>query len=327
MADRRVIFLLKPLPSPSGGVAAIYRHVEILNTHGVPAFVALRKKPKVDFYRTTAPQLIFGNALLGKRASLRRQVRAGDIWVVPEVYPDYIRMLEGTPAKRLMLCQNHYFLPLPLDSRGGIDEFSVHGVIATTESIQSFFRDVYSTPVPYLHSYAIDPQIFAPALVKKRQIAYMPRKLSNEDVAFLIACFKRRHASYSGVPWVKIADVPQSEAARIMGESGVFLSLSHKDSLGLPPLEAMACGCLVAGYHGDGGRTFMTPDNGWWADTGDWKACIDGLAAALAVFDSGGDAVVARRRAMAATVAHYGLERLERDVVSFWRQELASPFP
>ena len=89
----------------------------------------------------------------------------------------------------------------------------------------------------------------------------MPRNLP-EDLASIAAALKRRHPRFADVPWVEIHDVTQAEAARTMGESAVFLSLSHKESFGLPPLEAISCGCLATGYHGDGGREYMSAENG-----------------------------------------------------------------
>jgi glycosyltransferase involved in cell wall biosynthesis len=162
---------------------------------------------------------------------------------------------------------------------------------------------------------------FAPLGRKKRQITFMPRKLP-EDAAFITAAFKRRHARYADVPWLKIEGVTQAEAARAMAENAVFLSLSHKESFGLPPLEAMACGCLVAGFHGDGGREYMTAENGWWAETGDWKGCVDGRAATLDLLETGGAALEARRAAMAATLERYSPPRLESALLAFWRNEL-----
>src|SRR5690606_11273872 len=37
----------------------------------------------------------------------------------------------------------------------------------------------------------------------------------------------------------------------------VFLSLSHREGLGLPPLEALACGCLVVGFTGYAGVEYF----------------------------------------------------------------------
>src|SRR5213080_2980971 len=102
MNERRLIFAVKPITFPAGGVATIYRHVEMLHAHGLPAYVALSKRPRVDFYRTSAPLLIYGSRFSRSRRRLRNTVRTGDIWVVPEVHPEMIQALVGTAAKRIL---------------------------------------------------------------------------------------------------------------------------------------------------------------------------------------------------------------------------------
>jgi hypothetical protein len=317
MNERRIIYILEPFPVPFGGVAAIYRHVEILTENGLPAYVALPEKPKIDFYQTTAPLLIHGGRL---------QPRPGDIFVIPEGFEGYVRALMPFPAKRFMYCQNQYYLPFTVNARGGIGEFGVHGIIASSIAVQKFFQDVYGVSDLPLLPYAIDPKRFAAADFKKRQIAFMPRKL-REDGIFIAAALKRRHPRCADIPWIPIDGTTQTQSAHIMGESAVFLSLSHRESFGLPPLEALACGCLVAGFHGDGGREYMTPENGWWAEPGDWKACVDGLAAAFELIDRGGSELDARRRAAAQTLQQYSPSRLESALLAFWRRELSANFP
>ena len=316
MTDRRILFFMQPFPFPSGGVATIYRHAEILAEHGFPAYVTLPEKPPVDFYGSHAPLIVHGGNM---------PVGPGDIFVVPEGYPEIVAALKSTPAKRLMFCQNQYYLPFTPDPRAGFAEFGVHGVIASSDAVRAFFGDVYGlTDVPFV-PYAVDPAIFAPVPEKRRQIAFMPRKLA-QDIPLICAVFQRRHQRHAGVPWVAIDGKTRRETAAILAESDVFLSLSHKESFGLPPLEAMACGCLVAGFHGDGGREYITSENGWWAETGDWKACVDGLAAALDLLAGGGNTSTARREAMAATVARYSPARMEAELLGFWRKELVTPF-
>ncbi|MEO8977702.1 MAG: glycosyltransferase [Casimicrobiaceae bacterium] len=317
MTDRRILFFMLPFPFPSGGVATIYRHAEILTQHGLPAFITLAEKPAVDFYSSHAPLIVHGGSM---------RLVPGDIFVIPEGFPNIVGALKPTPAKRLMFCQNQYRLPFRADPSAGIGEFGVHGVIASSEAVCAFFRDVYGlTDIPFI-PYAVDPAIFAPRPAKRRQIAYMPRKLA-QDIPLIHATFQRRHRRHANVPWVAIDGKTQREGAAILAESDVFLALSDRESFGLPPLEAIACGCLVAGFHGDGGREYMTRENGWWAETGDWKACVDGLAAALDLLVAGGTALTARREAMAATVARFSPARMETEFLAFWRGELATSFP
>jgi glycosyl transferase family 1 len=302
-------------PLPAGGRATNYQHVNILAKNGFAAYLSMREKPKFDFYGIAVPLLI-GNL----------QLRRGDVCVIPEIFPNVARKLASFPVKRLMFCQNQYYLPFTDDTCAGIAEFGVHGIIASSVAVQNFFRDVYGIVHVPLLPYAVDTKRFAATEVKHRQIAFMPRKLP-EDARFIEATFKRRYPHFANIPWVAIHAIKQSHAATIMGKSAIFLSLSHKESFGLPPLEALACGCLVVGYHGDGGHEYMTQENGWWAEMGDWKACVEGLAAAISLFDKGGPELDTRRRAAVRTVEQYSLSRLETELITYWRRELSTPFP
>jgi glycosyltransferase involved in cell wall biosynthesis len=308
---RRIIYVLEPFPSPFGGVAVIYRHVEILMAHGFAAFVHLPERPRVDFYGTTAAQLI-GNITLS----------IGDVLVIPEILGWALRQFRTVPLRRWMFCQNHNNLPPVANPDAALAEWGVDGVIASSVAIRDHLRHRHGlVDVPLLPC-AVDPIRFAPVREKKRQIAFMPRKLP-ADAATIEANFKRAHRRFAAVPWVSINDVSQAEAARVLNESSVFLSLSNRESLGLPPLEAMASGCLVAGYHGDGGREYMSELNGWWAQDGDWQTCVDGLAAALDLLDHGGRPLEARRAAMRQTVGEYSPQRMEAALLDFWGAELA----
>ncbi|MBT8536180.1 glycosyltransferase [Polynucleobacter paneuropaeus] len=133
------------------------------------------------------------------------------------------------------------------------------------------------------------------------------------------------YPQYAQIPWVKIHDLDREAAASILGESEISLSLSYQESFGLPPLEAMASGCLVAGYHGDGGREYMNEQNGWWADASDWRTCVEGLAQALKLLDEGGEELAKMHQAMADTVAKYSQEKMKAALLKFWAEEIKKP--
>ncbi len=316
MKNRRIIYILLPFAFPAGGVAVIYEHVEILSRHGFRAFVALPEKPAVDFYQTKAPLLIHHGNL---------NVQPGDIYVIPEDFRDYMEALRNVPARKIMFCQNQYYLPFSDNPSAGFAEYHVDGLIVSSESLRNFFGDVYAMHDVPLIPCAVDTGLFSAKPHKVRQIAYMPRKLPAE-AAFIEATFKRMYKEYAEIPWVSISNKTRREAAGILGISEVFLSLSHKDSFGLPPLEAMACGCLVAGFHGDGGREYMNDRNGWWAETGDWLGAVRGLAKALKLAEKGGGQLEELRGEMARTVGRYSTERMQRELLGFWEQEIRTPF-
>ena len=49
----------------------------------------------------------------------------------------------------------------------------------------------------------------------------------------------------------------QRETADALRESTIFLHFTYQEGFGLPAAEAMACGNLVVGFHGFGGRSFV----------------------------------------------------------------------
>ena len=76
------------------------------------------------------------------------------------------------------------------------------------------------------------------------------------------------------------------------------------ESVGLTTLEAMASGCVCAGFTGIGGRQYATPDNGFWVDDDDCMAAADALAQAISLVREGGAPLRIQRMA-----AYYGLDR------------------
>ena len=316
MKNRRIIFVLQPFDFPAGGVAVIYRHAELLAQHGFRAFVSLPNRPKIDFYGSTAPLIIHNG---------RIDIEKGDIYVIPEGFSDYMEALRRAPVRRIMFCQNHYYLPFSENPKIGFAEFPVHKVIISSDAIRSFMEDVYGLTKLALIPYAIDTDIFNSRSEKIRRVAYMPRKLPAES-EFIKATFKRVYKEYSDVPWIAIDNLAKMESSEILRTSEIFLSLSHRDSFGLPPLEAMACGCLVSGYHGDGGREYMSESNGWWAADGDWRSCVHGIGAALKLNETGGRELENMRREMYLTVNRYSPEAMEKGLLHFWEEEVKAPF-
>jgi FkbM family methyltransferase len=309
----RLIFFLAPFSVPFGGVATIVEHVRILVDNGISAWIAMSEQPAQDFYQTDVSTIIYNNSL---------DVTEHDICIFPEGLLGYMRVVKGSPARRLMLCQNYYYLPFTENPELGFDEYQLDGVIATCVANRAYLEDIYKLKDVPLIPYAIDTTVYHRKLKKIRQIAFMPRKLVG-DIVFIRHNFLRMFPEYSDVPWIAIDKMPKHQVANVLAQSAIFLSLSDKDPLGLPPLEAMASGCVVAGFHGGGGLEYMTPANGWWADTGDWRACVNGLAAAVATFDRGGPALAAYHAETQRTVETYSVEGMTSALLSYWRSELA----
>jgi glycosyltransferase involved in cell wall biosynthesis len=83
----------------------------------------------------------------------------------------------------------------------------------------------------------------------------MPRK--KESDAKQVLAIARFRGILQGFNVVEIKDKTLEEYAGILRDSLIFLSFSSQEGWGLPPMEAMACGCIVLGYDGRGGAEFM----------------------------------------------------------------------
>jgi glycosyltransferase involved in cell wall biosynthesis len=150
----------------------------------------------------------------------------------------------------------------------------------------------------------------------------MPRKLGLE-AAVIRGLFRRRHPTHSDVSWVALDRLPIDTVAKSLGESRWFLSLSHLEGFGLPPIEAMAAEALVIGFHGEGGLEYASSENGLWCPTGDLVGCVAALARAIDLADKGAD-----RRYLAAgraTAERYSPAVQEEALVRFWGAVMSRP--
>lgn len=92
---------------------------------------------------------------------------------------------------------------------------------------------------------------------KENLITYMPRKLGDHSSKVLF--FLRNHLpSHWRVQ--AIDGLNEAGVAQLLQRSKIFLSFSHFEGLGLPPLEAALCGNQVIGYTGQGGQEYWLPE-------------------------------------------------------------------
>lgn len=306
---RRILYLSKHFGYPLGGVRIAHHHVAMLNRNGFDAQIVLVDGNRDSFFDADIPIDVLTPTF---------RMRRSDIFVIPEPWGQQMRQLQPFPIRRLMFCQNHFYLYHGLGPGGSFEERGLHGVFCCSEVIAEYISRAFGiADVPIIHN-GIDQSIFKPA-PKLRQIALMPRKMRVET-NFIVETFRRLHPRLADVPQVMIDNMTEAETAQTLSESAVFLAMGRNEGFGLPPIEAMASGCIVVGFMGDGGRSFATPENGIWCTAEDWFAAADGLAQAIDAFDRDGgvDFVAAGRK----TAAAHTLERMEADVVAFWDREI-----
>jgi glycosyltransferase involved in cell wall biosynthesis len=329
---------------PVGGIRSIYRHVDILNRHGVDAFVLHHYFPfRCTWFANTTrvahevryPALSRSlPARLGRQAlrALRRppdidpvpalELTPDDVLVAPEVMP---ALPAAHPRARVAVFNQSGYLtlaPYPLDvdpdevvySRPGL-----LGVIVVSEDSRRYVETLFANlRVRRLH-YGVDPTLFAFGPKKKRQLAYMPRRNPRDVHQVLLRL--RLTGALSGWDVVEISHRSEAETAAILRESAVFLSSGHPEGFGLPAAEAMLAGCIVVGYHGNGGREFLTEGLAFPVAHGDIVAFTETVAAVLEQLDTRPDELRARAKAASQFIAEtYSPEREEHDLVTIWTE-------
>ena len=73
-----------------------------------------------------------------------------------------------------------------------------------------------------------------------------------------------------------------------MRKSAIYLSLCQFEACPLMPLDAMASGCVIAGFAGGGGQEYATLSNELWSPEDDCLAVTTALGMAARVVAEGG---------------------------------------
>ena len=109
-----------------------------------------------------------------------------------------------------------------------------------------------------------------------RRISYMPRR-GGADVELALRLLGGAGDARRLGGAARWRDLAADEVAARLQHTQVFLSVSHREGFGMPPLEAMACGAYVVGYDALGGREFLRPDVACPVETGNVLALARAL--------------------------------------------------
>lgn len=304
------------LPISAGGEVVNFQHVSSLRQLGWRAAVLLDEQAKVvaPSRPFAVPMVQYGRAI---------QFRPHDVVVLPEVSaPEVWAHFASLGCRVVMHNQNPFYTFRGFASPQAMNGFGLFGALCPS----AFTRDTLQRWGSTLDWRVVRPCVL-PVFVQTgqqagvqrcRQVAFMPRKRP-ADAQLLRSIFVSLYPQLADVPWVEINNMQRPQVARLLAESQVFASLSYYESLGLPPLEAMAAGCLVSGFTGHGGVEYATPDNGRWVAEGDLEGFAHALAADLQATEA---EQVQRRTAGWATAARFDAAQFEAGLDAAWRHLL-----
>ena len=257
-------------------------------------------------------------------------LRPGDVLVMHEVGGPKWSFLAGD-APVVMLCQGHTFLFDNLDPEAPVVPGypgwpHVTSVVATSDYVRRVVVAMAGADLPvHRVPVLIDGTRFAPR-PKERLIAYMPRRRSQDLQA--VRHLLRRAPEVAGWSLVPIDRMSEREVADVLGRSAVFLSGAEREGFGMPGAEAMAAGCYVIGFTGDGGSEYLTDDVAGVVHDADVLAMADLVRAAAAEHDRDPSALAARARVGRDRVlAAYGPDAFAGAVVETFREIAAEGSP
>jgi len=306
----KIYYLAHDVARPSGGVAVLYEHVEALRRAGFDACILHNSSGfKPAWLSPSVPIRYVSDGFYPDKS---------DFVVIPEDFSAAIRNFASLECRRAVFCQNQYYAAIGLQSIGDWRNYGISSVIASTETVRSFL--VYANwPDAPLVPYAIDVDKFRPAQ-KSLQIAYMPRK-RGMDAVTIRYLFPHRYPALREVPWVELDGLHKDQVAQALSQTAIFLALGQNESMGLPALEAMASGAMVAGFHGDGDLGLPAARNaGMWATNVDEAlAGLETLAVWFAAKAPEGDAL---RSAAANYVVRYSVSNRDTCLLDYWRKAI-----
>ena len=308
MISRRLLFVCYPDTNhPIGGVKQIYRQVELLHQAGCDAYV-LQEQPgfKADWFRSDAPVLDLGTYKASPPSA------DNDLIVLPETWltnvPGY---LPGIP--KVIFNQNAFYsfgLSGTCDNRT-LDLYrhrDIQAVVTVSNDSRDLLTEGCGIPAErcFVLINGIDSKLFHAPAIKHRRVVFLGRK--HVDHARKVALMASQHPRLKHLSFKELPRMQHEEVASALQEALLFLSCGHPEGFGLPLAEAIACGCMVVGYHGLAGRDFALPHMQVVA-FGDLLGLLRGVDKELARFDAAPEEVIQERLAASEAILHaYSLE-------------------
>jgi glycosyltransferase involved in cell wall biosynthesis len=270
--------------TPRGGIKQIYRNVGVLNSASINACVLHTKRNfRCTWFDHDVPiayiknskcsniNIITKKKYFGKDIFLLNSIKHGykfklshdisndctvkkdDIFVLPEFLGFELTKLNL--KNPIVIFNQNVHTTFRGCGVSNVNDNTIYnrknmlGVIVVSEHNLNYLKYAF----PYLHIQrvinGVDQNIFNPFGAKKKfQIAYMPRKLYGhiEQVINILSARK----ALNGWCLAPIENMSETDVARVLRESLIYISTCKEEGFGLPPVEAGMSGCFVIGYTG-----------------------------------------------------------------------------
>jgi hypothetical protein len=284
MSKINIIYLLPELKNPTGGAKVIYNHSSILNkldSKISSKIIHLKKKLSYKFEASISKRINFLNKDFSgwdvkkmkvsknflpdkhwhsKKISLGENLnfnKNNDFIILPEIWAHFAADL-GLIKKNInysIFVQGFYHM----NSTNNFLKFksayeNAKFIITVSDYSVGYLKKMFPKMKNKILkiNFSIDKDKIK---IKKKSnlITFMPRKLQDHSNLLIFYLKNMLPTNWKIVPLINLSEKKLFE---ILSESKIFLSFSHLEGTGIPPIEAALSGNKVIGYTGGGGSTY-----------------------------------------------------------------------
>ena len=277
-----VVYIVASEKNISGGEKVIYRHSEILNKvfKNITSEIIPLKRNKLSKYKNSffkilnkknkytgwgiedigiksnhKPKFNIYNAKFRNKFAFNKNT---DFVVLPEIFAHLANeLLIKHEIPYAIFVQNGFALDSTNDFVSLKNAYkNARLILSVSESTTKMIKHVFGSFSKKILkiNLSVGTIKLENRLNKKNIITYMPRKLPTHSKKLLFMLKSKLPKTWSIKALDNIGN--ENELYNILKKSKIFLSFSHMEGLGLPPLEAAKEGNKVIGYTGEGGKEY-----------------------------------------------------------------------
>ncbi|GAB4342906.1 MAG: hypothetical protein Fur0042_05430 [Cyanophyceae cyanobacterium] len=268
----RIFFVCPTSSVPTGGVPQIYRQVEVLNRYGFEAAVlhgeADYQAHWFDHSATIAYDSRFHYSFPMPEVDRGAiAIAPEDYLVFPEVWPlDRIEPLSALVNHIVIYNQGAYCTfythsDLPDGSWSPYHSPKTRAILTVSEDSAAYLGYGFPHLPVHLIRHGIDGDLFAyRPMAEKEWPALLINTKQAKVFQQILYLLSGRGRLLEDNQIVIVNTIPRADLAEALQKTAIFIWAGQGEGFGLPVAEAMACGCVVVGFHGGGARQLMQAD-------------------------------------------------------------------
>jgi glycosyltransferase involved in cell wall biosynthesis len=306
-----------------GGIHSLYEMVDALNKNGFESYIIHDRSDFRCTWFENETKIIYVPALKNIQELLKPT--KDDIFVFTEIHWKIILPFSSR-FRNVLLNLGVYMTFIQSDFRNPDDFKSIpylserlEAVLVNSLNSKKYLEFAFEGLKSKLYHYrkGINTKLFNYAGKKLKLISFMSRKCP-EDINQIINILNIR-GNLKGFIFFEINNFSYSQVADTFKASMIFLSTNWQEGFGLPPLEAMSCGCVVIGYTGQGGNEYFKSDFSFPVPAGDIITFAKTIEDVIDLYEQSPDKVIDMGKKASDFVLHnYTPEKYEKDIASIW---------